>query len=69
MKNIFMISEDQLLMILIDIFIAGVQTTTVTLDFLFLYMTVNQDVQSKLHNELDSAIKTNCLPQLSDRPM
>ncbi|XP_044587035.1 probable cytochrome P450 305a1 [Cotesia glomerata] len=62
-------TEDQLLMILIDIFIAGVQTTTVTLDFLFLYMTVNQDVQSKLHNELDSAIGTNNLPQLSDRPI
>ncbi|XP_057329953.1 probable cytochrome P450 305a1 [Microplitis mediator] len=62
-------TEDQLLMILIDIFIAGVQTTAVTLDFLFLYMTVHQDIQSKLHDELDSVIDTKRLPQLNDRPM
>lgn len=56
-------------MILIDLFIAGVQTTAVTLDFLFLYMTVHQDIQSKLHGELDSVIGTKRLPQLNDRPM
>ncbi|KAK0177604.1 hypothetical protein PV328_001641 [Microctonus aethiopoides] len=60
-------TEDQLLMILIDLFIAGLQTTAVTLDFLFLYMTVHQDVQCKLQQELDSIISKTSLPQLSDR--
>nr|UEN71136.1 cytochrome P450 4AV17 [Meteorus pulchricornis] len=62
-------TEDQLLMILVDLFIAGLQTTALTLDFLFLYMTVHQDVQCKLHAELDSVIKNDGLPQLTDRDM
>lgn len=56
-------------MILIDLFIAGLQTTTITLDFLFLYMTVHQDVQEKLQNELDSIVGDNQLPQLSHRQL
>lgn len=63
------ISEEQLLMILIDLFIAGLQTTTVTLDFLFLFMTVHQDIQEKLQNELDKILGDNQLPQLSDRQL
>lgn len=59
--------DDQLLMILVDLFIAGSQTTTLTLDFLFLWMTVYQDAQAKLQNELD-AVVGNRLPDLSDRP-
>ncbi|KAG8035088.1 hypothetical protein G9C98_001578 [Cotesia typhae] len=59
--------DDQLLMILVDLFIAGSQTTTLTLDFLFLWMTVYQDAQAKLQDELD-AVVGNRLPDLSDRP-
>ncbi|XP_034941924.1 probable cytochrome P450 305a1 isoform X2 [Chelonus insularis] len=62
-------TEDQLLMILIDLFIAGLQTTAITLDFLFLHMTVYQDIQTKLHHELDSVIDGYRFPQLSDRAM
>ncbi|XP_011299261.1 probable cytochrome P450 305a1 [Fopius arisanus] len=62
-------TEDQLLMILIDLFIAGSQTTTVTLDFMFLYMTLHQDVQEKVHQELDSVISFGRLPQQTDRPL
>lgn len=56
-------------MILIDLFIAGLQTTAITLDFLFLYMTVHQDIQSQVHNELDAVIDQNRLPQFTDRAM
>ncbi|KAF7988455.1 hypothetical protein HCN44_001028 [Aphidius gifuensis] len=62
-------TEEQLLMILIDLFIAGLQTTTITLDFLFLYMTAHQDVQEKLQNELDLIVGDNQLPQLSHRQL
>lgn len=62
-------TEEQLLMILIDLFIAGSQTTTVTLDFMFFYMTLHQDVQERVHKELDSVISQGRLPDLADRQL
>ncbi|XP_063986985.1 probable cytochrome P450 305a1 [Diachasmimorpha longicaudata] len=62
-------TEDQLLMILIDLFLAGSQTTTVTLDFMFFYMTLHQEAQEKVHKELDSVISCGRLPEQTDRPL
>ncbi|XP_012535700.1 probable cytochrome P450 305a1 [Monomorium pharaonis] len=59
-------SDDNLLVTLIDFFIAGTSTTTATLDNLFLQMANHQDVQSKLHEEIDTVIG-NRLPHLEDR--
>ncbi|XP_076248727.1 uncharacterized protein LOC143188395 [Calliopsis andreniformis] len=60
-------NEDQLVMILIDLFLAGSVTTGTTLDFIFMAITVHQDVQRKLHEEIDSVIPSDRLPILEDR--
>lgn len=61
-------TDNQLVMLLVDLFLAGCTTTTKTLDFLFLNMVLHQDVQQKLHEEIDSVIPSDRLPDLSDRP-
>ncbi|XP_015124840.1 probable cytochrome P450 305a1 [Diachasma alloeum] len=62
-------TENQLLMILIDLFLAGSHTTQTTLDFMFFYMTLHQDAQEKVHKELDSVISCGRLPEQTDRPL
>ncbi|KAL6436702.1 hypothetical protein ACFW04_004856 [Cataglyphis niger] len=64
-KSIF--SDDNLILTLLDFFIAGIQTTTATLDFLFLQIANHQDIQRKLHEEIDVVIGSNKLPTLEDR--
>ncbi|XP_070161816.1 probable cytochrome P450 305a1 [Polyergus mexicanus] len=60
-------SDDNLIATLLDFFIAGAKTTTATLDFLFLQIANHQDVQRKLHEEIDAVIGPNRLPTLEDR--
>ncbi|XP_031840627.1 putative cytochrome P450 305a1 [Nomia melanderi] len=59
---------DQLVMILVDLFLAGFTTTAITLDFAFLCMAMYPDVQRKLHEEIDAAIPFDRLPDLADKP-
>ncbi|XP_043286693.1 probable cytochrome P450 305a1 isoform X2 [Venturia canescens] len=61
-------NEDQLFIILLDLLIAGLVTTSVTLEFVFLRVTVHQEVQRRLHEELDRVIGRERLPELKDRP-
>ncbi|XP_017885232.1 methyl farnesoate epoxidase-like [Ceratina calcarata] len=61
-------TEEQLVIILVDLFIAGCTTTGTTVDFLFLHMAVHQDVQRKLQKEIDSVIPRDRIPDLDDRP-
>lgn len=63
--NIFI--EEQLLMILLDLFLAGFNTTAITLDFLFLHMVVHQDVQQKVREEIATKIGLDEFPKLEDR--
>ncbi|XP_032680722.1 exonuclease 1 [Odontomachus brunneus] len=60
-------TDDNLLVTLIDFFIAGTNNTTSTLDFLFFHMVKHQDVQEKLHKEIDNVIGSERLPRLEDR--
>lgn len=60
-------TEEQLVIILVDLFIAGCTTTGITVDFLFLHMAVHQDVQRKLQKEIDSVIPRDRIPDLEDR--
>ncbi|XP_033223928.1 probable cytochrome P450 305a1 [Belonocnema kinseyi] len=60
-------TEDQLVLILLDIFIAGIITTANTLDFLFLNVLIHQDVQKNIHQELDSIIGRKRFPEISDK--
>lgn len=59
-------TEDNLLVLLIDFFIAGINNTTSTLDFLFLHMIKYQGLQNKLHKEIDNVIGPERLPNLKD---
>ncbi|XP_012286715.1 probable cytochrome P450 305a1 [Orussus abietinus] len=61
-------TEEQLILILVDLFIASLHTSTLTLDFLFLNMAMNLDQQRRLHQELDNVLEKESLPELSDRP-
>ncbi|KAH1003748.1 hypothetical protein HUJ04_003617 [Dendroctonus ponderosae] len=52
-------SEEQLVMVCLDIFIAGSATTSNTIDTALLAMILYPEVQDKVHQSLDSAFKKN----------
>lgn len=60
-------SEDQLLAVCLDLFIAGTETTTKTLGFAFLYLTLNPEIQKKAQEEIDAVIGRHRLPTMEDR--
>ena len=53
---------------LIDLFIAGSETTSTTLTWAVLYMIREPDVQSKVEAELEAVVGASRLPSLADRP-
>ncbi|XP_060519460.1 probable cytochrome P450 303a1 [Cylas formicarius] len=59
-------SEEQLLAICMDMFMAGSETTNNTLSFCFLYLILNPDIQSKAREEIDSVLGDR-MPSLEDR--
>ncbi|KOX69408.1 hypothetical protein WN51_05571 [Melipona quadrifasciata] len=64
-SNVF--TDEQLVMMLVDILLAGFTTTSTVLDFLFSCMIVYQDVQRKVQEEIDSVISRDRLPQMEDK--
>ncbi|KAL3275504.1 hypothetical protein HHI36_020264 [Cryptolaemus montrouzieri] len=52
-------SNDQLAMVLLDLFIAGSQTTSTSLDFAFMMMILRPDIQQKVQSSLDNAFDRN----------
>ncbi|KAF3425765.1 hypothetical protein E2986_10751, partial [Frieseomelitta varia] len=64
-SNVF--TDEQLVVLLVDIFIPGISTTSMALDFLFLSMIVYQDVQRKVQEEIDSVIPRDRLPEIEDK--
>ncbi|XP_056637719.1 methyl farnesoate epoxidase [Diorhabda sublineata] len=61
-------SEEQLLAICMDMFMAGSETTSNTLSFSFLYLILYPDVQKKAQEEIDRVIGKDRNPSLDDRP-
>lgn len=59
--------ENQLIGIIIDLFIAGAETTSGSIGFAILYMLHNPEIQRRIQMELDQ-ICGDSLPQLSQRP-
>lgn len=49
-------SEEQLLVLLLDLFLAGSETTSSTLSFVILLLMKHQDVQAKVYAELNSVV-------------
>ncbi|KAJ8930072.1 hypothetical protein NQ314_017179 [Rhamnusium bicolor] len=60
-------TEDQLIMVCLDIFIAGSQTTSNTLDFAFLMMILYPDIQNKVQACLDQAFSQTQEINYTDR--
>ncbi|XP_064191256.1 cytochrome P450 2U1 [Anguilla rostrata] len=60
-------SEDYLFYIIGDLFIAGTDTTTNTVLWMLLYMSVYPDIQEKVQAEIDSVVGTDRVPSLTDK--
>ncbi|XP_017774947.1 PREDICTED: probable cytochrome P450 303a1 [Nicrophorus vespilloides] len=61
-------TEEQLLAICLDFFMAGSETTTKSFGFCFLHLILNPEVQKKAQEEIDSVVGRNRTPSLNDRP-
>ncbi|XP_049961170.1 methyl farnesoate epoxidase-like isoform X1 [Schistocerca serialis cubense] len=60
-------TEDQLLMVLYDMLVAGLEETSSALQFAFLMMLRHPDVQERVHNEIKEAVGTDGPPTLEDK--
>ncbi|XP_066583638.1 methyl farnesoate epoxidase-like [Prorops nasuta] len=59
--------EEQLIALVKDFFSAGLETTNNTIGFILAYITVNQEVQQKIHSEIDTVIGKDILPSISHK--
>ncbi|XP_039395961.1 cytochrome P450 2U1 [Mauremys reevesii] len=60
-------NEDYLFFIIGDLFIAGTDTTTNTLLWCLLYMSLHPEVQEKVHTEIEVVIGRDRAPSLTDK--
>ncbi|XP_036199574.1 cytochrome P450 2U1 [Myotis myotis] len=60
-------NEDYLLYIISDLFIAGTDTTSNSLLWCILYMSLNPDIQEKVHEEIERAIGADRVPSFTDK--
>ena len=61
------LTDENLIMTMSDVFIAGMETTASTLSWALLYLIHNPEVQQRLHRELDQVIGPDRLPELEDK--
>lgn len=59
--------EKSLLVILLDLFVAGGETASSNLTWGILFLSMYPEVQQKIHIELDQVIGKGRLPSVSDR--
>lgn len=59
-------SDQQLIQIMSDIFSAGLETVTSTIDWSILFMMLNPDCQKRVQAEIDDVIGRDRLPELND---
>lgn len=59
--------ESQLIYVVKDLFSAGVDTTDNTIGFVIAFLVVYQNVQAKIHEEIDKVIGRDIYPAFSDR--
>uniref|UniRef100_A0A8C4XW38 Cytochrome P450 2D14-like n=1 Tax=Gopherus evgoodei TaxID=1825980 RepID=A0A8C4XW38_9SAUR len=60
-------NDNNLLLVTVDLFIAGTETTSTTLRWALLYMLLHPDIQCKVHEEIDKVIGRDRLPQMEDQ--
>lgn len=63
-RLIFPFPEEQLISVVKDLFSAGVETTNNTIGFIITYLMVRQDVQRKVHEEIDRVLGKELLPRI-----
>ncbi|KAJ7322065.1 hypothetical protein JRQ81_018352 [Phrynocephalus forsythii] len=61
-------TTENLMATIVDIFTAGTETTSSTLRYLHMIMAERQDVQAKVHEEIDRVIGRERPPAMKDRP-
>ncbi|XP_072014876.1 cytochrome P450 2J4-like [Amphiura filiformis] len=61
------LSDDELVAVVHDFFLAGTETTSTTLRWALLYMLKYPDVQKRVQEEIDSVVGRDRLPKLSDK--
>nr|QYV43140.1 methyl farnesoate epoxidase / farnesoate epoxidase [Colaphellus bowringi] len=66
-KNDPSFTDDQLMSLCLDLFMAGAETTSNTLGFAMLVMILYPDVQERVQKEMDIEIGRNRWPTLNDR--
>lgn len=60
-------TNTQLVMIILDLFIAGAQSTSNTLDFILMTLAGNSKIQATCHDVIDTVLGSSQLPSLSDK--
>lgn len=65
--RIFYFSDEQLVTLLLDFFMAGTETTSNTLSMAMLYMIMYPEIQDKVHQNVDDCVPDGRLPTLQDR--
>ncbi|XP_038045220.1 cytochrome P450 2J5-like [Patiria miniata] len=61
------LSLDNLVSVINDLFVAGTDTTATTLRWGLLYMVLNPDIQQRVQQEIDAVVGRNRLPRMSHR--
>jgi len=61
------LSVENLKYTMLDLFIAGAETTSTTLTWEFLLLALNPEKQQKLYEEIKRVVGTSRLPSLTDR--
>jgi len=52
-----------------DLFLAGYETTSNTLEFAILYMVLHPDIMARVQTEIDAVIGSNRFPVYGDKQM
>ncbi|CAH6791263.1 cytochrome P450 2D20 [Phodopus roborovskii] len=60
-------NDENLRLVVADLFTAGMVTTSTTLSWALLLMILHPDVQSRVHQEIDNVIGQERLPQMADQ--
>jgi len=63
------IPDEQFIVVTMDLFLAGSETTSNTIEFAMLYLIQHPEVQRKVQAEIDAVVGRNRLPCISDKPL
>ncbi|XP_072035591.1 cytochrome P450 2U1-like [Amphiura filiformis] len=61
------LNDHNLVATLVQLFVAGTETTSTTMRWILLYLIANPDIQLRVQNEIDHVVGRNRLPRLADK--